>query len=219
MWRGKMSEVDDGQGPKPLRQDPHAVGETREKNLELAIGRQIRELRKRQRMTGTDLAAKTGISVGALSKIENGLISPSLNTLQAFSHALGVPIVSLFSGYDQPRGAMHVKAGQGVEIERQGSRAGHQYNLLGHIGATDSGVVVEPYLLTLTSKSDVFPVFQHQGIEFIYMLEGQLDYRHGDQLYRLEPGDTLLFDADAPHGPEMLLEFPIRYLSIICYPQ
>ena len=80
-------------------------------------------------------------------------------------------------------------------------------------------MVVEPYLLTLTSKSDVFPVFQHEGIEFIYMLEGQLDYRHGDQLYRLEPGDTLLFDADAPHGPEMLLEFPIRYLSVICYPQ
>ncbi|MGR3742677.1 MAG: helix-turn-helix domain-containing protein [Pseudooceanicola nanhaiensis] len=202
-----------------LDQNPHAVREGREKNLELAIGRQIRELRKRQRMTGAELAAKAGLSVGALSKIENGLISPSLSTLSAFSHALSVPIVNLFANYDQPRGAMHVKAGEGVEIERQGSRAGHQYNLLGHIGSTESGVVVEPYLLTLTKESDVFPVFQHEGVEFIYMLEGIVGYRHSETCYRLEPGDALLFDADAPHGPDELLEFPIRYLSIICYPQ
>lgn len=202
-----------------LEQDPHAIHEGREKNLELAIGRQIRELRKRQRMTGSDLAAKAGMSVGMLSKIENGVISPSLNTLSAFSNALGVPIVNLFLGYDQPRGAMHVKKGKGVEIERQGTRAGHQYNLLGHIGSTEAGVIVEPYLLTLSDESDTFPTFQHEGVEFIYMLEGEVDYRHADKTYRLEPGDALLFDADAPHGPEGLLAFPIRYLSIICYPQ
>ena len=113
-----------------LSQNPHAVGEPREKNLEVAIGRQVRELRKRQRMTGGDLAGKTGLSVGMLSKIENGVISPSLNTMSALANALGVPLVQLFSGFEEPRGAMHVKAGQGAEIERAGTRAGHQYNLL-----------------------------------------------------------------------------------------
>ncbi|MCA0848286.1 helix-turn-helix domain-containing protein [Salipiger thiooxidans] len=202
-----------------LTQNPHAVRELREKNLEVAIGRQVRELRKRQRMTGSELAQQTGLSVGMLSKIENGVISPSLNTLQALANALRVPLVQLFSGFEEPRGAMHVKAGQGVEIERAGTRAGHQYQLLGHIGSNNSGVVVEPYLITLDSESDRFPAFQHEGIELIYMLEGVIDYRHGDQLYLLEPGDSLLFDADAPHGPEVLVELPSRYLSIITYPQ
>ncbi|WP_425053046.1 helix-turn-helix domain-containing protein [Psychromarinibacter sp. S121] len=202
-----------------LTQDPHATREVREKNLEVAIGRQVRELRKRQRMTGSDLAAASGLSVGTLSKIENGHISPSLNTLQVLANALRVPFVQLFSGFDEVRGAMHVKAGQGVEIERAGTRAGHQYNLLGHIGSNNSGVVVEPYLITLDSEADRFPAFQHEGIEFLYMLEGKIDYRHGDQLYLLEPGDALLFDSDAPHGPEVLLELPSRYLSIITYPQ
>lgn len=202
-----------------LRQDPHAVRETREKNLELAIGRQIRELRKRQRMTGAELAAQAGLSVGALSKIENGLVSPSLATLQSLADSLRVPIPQLFSGFDQPRRAMHVKASEGVDVKRQGSRAGHQYSLLGHIGSNESGVVVEPYLLTLTDESDTFPVFQHEGIEFIYMLEGVLEYRHGDTLYVLEPGDSFLFDSDAPHGPERHISRPIRYLSMICYPQ
>ena len=51
------------------------------------------------------------------------------------------------------------------------------------------------------------------------MLEGQVDYRHGDAVYTLQPGDTLFFDADAPHGPERLVTLPARYLSIISYPQ
>ncbi|MBL4926878.1 helix-turn-helix domain-containing protein [Fuscibacter oryzae] len=202
-----------------LTQNPHALRDGREKNLEVAIGRQVRELRKRQRMTGSDLAAQTGLSVGMLSKIENGVISPSLTTLQVLANALRVPLVQLFSGYEEVRGAMHVKAGQGVEIERAGTRAGHQYHLLGHIGSNNSGVVVEPYLIVLSTESDRFPTFQHEGIEMLYMLEGVVDYRHGDQIYRLEPGDSLLFDSDAPHGPETLVDLPARYLSIITYPQ
>lgn len=202
-----------------LTQDPHAIREVREKNLEVAIGRQVRELRKRQHLTGSELAAQTGLSVGMLSKIENGVISPSLATLQALANTLRVPLIQLFQGFEEPRGAMHVKAGEGVEIARAGTRAGHQYKLLGHIGSNNSGVVVEPYLIELNDESDRFPTFQHEGIELLYMLEGRVDYRHGDQLYLLEPGDSLLFDSDAPHGPEELIELPARYLSIITYPQ
>ncbi|RMC32105.1 helix-turn-helix domain-containing protein [Paracoccus alkanivorans] len=202
-----------------LTQDPHALRESREKNLEVAIGRQVRELRKRQRMTGSELANQAGLSVGMLSKIENGVISPSLTTLQTLANALRVPLVQLFSGYEEPRGAMHVKSGTAVEVERAGTRSGHQYHLLGHIGSNNSGVVVEPYLIVLSTESDRFPTFQHEGIELIYMLEGHLGYRHGDRIYDLEPGDSLLFDADAPHGPEDMRQLPIRYLSIISYPQ
>lgn len=82
-------------------------------------------------MTGSDLALQAGLLVGMLSKIENGVISPSLNTLQVLANALRVRLVQLVSSYEEPRGAMHVKAGKGVEIERAGSRAGHQYHLLG----------------------------------------------------------------------------------------
>lgn len=202
-----------------LTQDPHALRDGLEKNLEVAIGREVRALRKRQRMTGSDLAAQAGVSVGMLSKIENGVISPSLATIQLLANALSVPLVQLFSGYEEPRSAMHVKAGEGVETARQGTRAGHQYNLLGHIGSNSSGVVVEPYLITLTTQSDRFPTFQHDGIELLYVLDGVIGYRHGERTYRLEPGDTFLFDADSPHGPDELISLPARYLSIITYPQ
>lgn len=202
-----------------LAQDPHSLRETREKVLEIAIGRELRSHRRQQNITVAELSAATGLSIGMLSKIENGNTSPSLTTLQTLANALSVPLTAFFKGFEERREAVHTKSGAGVELEREGTRAGHQYKLLGHIGANTSGVIVEPYLITLTDTSDVFPTFQHGGIEMIYMLAGRVAYRHGDAVYQLEPGDTLFFDADAPHGPEELTELPARYLAVISYPQ
>jgi mannose-6-phosphate isomerase-like protein (cupin superfamily) len=47
------------------------------------------------------------------------------------------------------------------------------------------------------------------------MLEGEMDYRHGGKLYRMNPGDSLLFDASATHGPENFRKMPVRFLSVI----
>src|SRR6266567_7274973 len=81
---------------KPLTQDPHAIRDTREKVLEVAIGHEVRAFRKKLGITVADLAAATDISLGMLSKIENGITSPSLTTLQTLSHALGVPLTAFF---------------------------------------------------------------------------------------------------------------------------
>ncbi|OJT98661.1 MerR family transcriptional regulator [Metarhizobium album] len=205
--------------PSGFGQDPHAVREPRENNLEMAIGHEVRAYRKTLGVTVADLASATGMSVGMLSKIENGNISPSLTTLQSLSRALGVPLTAFFRSFEEPRNATFVKAGQGINIERRGTRAGHQYSLLGHLDNNSSGVNVEPYLITLTTESDVFPTFQHEGNELIYMLEGEVVYRHGDQLYTMQVGDSLFFDADAPHGPQVLVKLPARYLSVISYAQ
>lgn len=202
-----------------LTQNPHRVSEAREKVLEVAIGREVRAHRKQQGITVAELSRMTDLSIGMLSKIENGNTSPSLTTLQTLANALSVPLTAFFRGYEERREAIYTPAGAGMEIEREGTRAGHQYDLLGHIGSNSSGVMVEPYLITLTSESDIFKTFQHDGIEMIYMLEGEVDYRHGNAQYPLKPGDTLFFDADAPHGPERLVKLPARYLSIISYPQ
>lgn len=210
--------MDTANQPK-LTQDPHKVRDRREKVLEVALGREVRAYRQQQNFTVAELASRTGLSIGMLSKIENGITSPSLTTLQTLSHALSVPLTAFFRSFEESRGVVHIKSGGAVEVERTGTRAGHQYHLLGHIGSNASGVVVEPYLIVLTEESDIFPTFQHDGIELLYILEGEMEYRHGDQLFLLQPGDSLFFDADAPHGPEKLITLPARYLSVISYPQ
>jgi transcriptional regulator with XRE-family HTH domain len=169
-------------------------------------------------ITVSDLSKMTGLSTGMLSKIENGNTSPSLSTLQTLSNALSIPMTAFFKQFEQERECIHTKANEGVEVEGEGTRAGHQYNLLGHLGSNDSGVIVEPYLIELTSETDTFKTFQHGGLETIYMLAGEITYRHGEGVYKLKPGDTLFFDANTPHGPETLDKLPARFLSIISYP-
>ncbi len=207
--------MDDRTATKDQLQDPHELVGSRNNRLEEAIGRQVRNFRKKLDITVVDLAREAGLSAGMLSKIENGVTSPSLATLRALADALSVPVTSLFAGYEEVSDAMHVKAGQGLKIERRGTRAGHQYQLLGHSIHTE--LAVEPYLITITEKSDVFPRFQHAGLEFLYVLEGKVVYRHGDSTYLLEEGDSLFFDADKPHGPEELVRLPLRFLSVITW--
>ncbi len=196
-------------------QDPHGLAGAADGNLELAIGREVRGFRKKLDMTVAELARHAELSAGMLSKIENGVTSPSLATLQALSRALHVPVTAFFRRFEEERNATFVKAGQGLTIERRGTRAGHQYQLLGH--SLRKSIAVEPYMITLTQRSDVFPLFQHSGVEFLYMLEGEVGYRHGNRTYVMRPGDSLFFDADVPHGPDDLRKLPIRFLSVIAY--
>ena len=186
-----------------------------ERTLERALGSQIRQIRRQNDLSVSDLAATAKISAGMLSKIENGQISPSLSSLNAIAAALGIPISALFTAFEERQDCSFTPAGQGVVIERRGTKVGHIYELLGQTLSGD--LVVEPYLITLTDKAVPYAGFQHAGTELIYMLEGRLIYRHGDKTYSMGPGDTILFDSGALHGPEQILERPLKYLSIIIY--
>lgn len=187
------------------------------RTLEQAIGLQVRQQRKEAGLTVAELATAADISPGMLSKIENGQISPSLGTLQTLSSALNVPIALLFASFEQRRDCSYVKSGEGVIIRRRGTKVGHNYQLLGH--SLEGDVVVEPYLITLSEDAVPYTAFQHEGVEFIFMLTGEVDYAHADRSYVLKPGDAILFDSAAPHGPVKLLKTPMTYLSVIVYPR
>ena len=206
---------------EPKTVEPYATGSnaptTGELNLEVSIGRRVRHLRQRLQLTATELAREAGLSPGMLSKIENGGTSPSLSTLRALARALNVPMTSFFVDFEEQRDCSYVRAGQGLPIERRWSKAGHRCELLGHSLSGD--IVVEPYLITLSENAKPYTQFQHDGMEFIYILSGKVIYRHADKLYPMGPGDVLFFDAGAPHGPEEVLEQPMTYLSIIIYPR
>lgn len=207
--------TDERTKPPPLATGSAAPPTAGASSLEAAIGLTIRSLRKQRDMTGAELAGLAGISVGMLSKIENGGISPSLSTLAALAGALGVPIADFFAETEHRGDCSYVPAGKGVTIDRRGTKAGHRYELLGH--ALRGAVSAEPYLITLAPDAEAYTQFRHAGVEFIHMLTGRVAYRHGDTLYDLRPGDSLLFDSAVRHGPEELTELPATYLSVIIY--
>jgi transcriptional regulator with XRE-family HTH domain len=183
--------------------------------LESALGQVVRQFRRRSSLGITELAERAGLSPGMVSKIENGVISPSLASIRALARALQVPVTSLFREFDEVADATFVRAGEGTLVHRSGLSLAHEYRVLGQTSA--KGITVEPNMMTYTKDSQILPFLHRAGTQFIHVLEGQLNYRHGPRTYLMSKGDSLLFQADVPHGPEQLIKTPVRYLSVLCY--
>ena len=129
-------------------------------------------MREELDLTLANVAQHAGISPGMLSRLETGRVSPSLETIVALAEALGVRPALLLQEVGEYEGsAQHVPEGQGLEVVRRGTKRGHTYHLLA--AQRGPAKVFEPFLVTLTDKSEVFPGFQHAGTEFIYILVGR----------------------------------------------
>jgi DNA-binding XRE family transcriptional regulator len=199
----------------PSETEAAAVADGKEAHgkLERIIAGQVRHYRTANGLSSADLAARTGMSKAMISKIESASTSCSLTSLQRLAEGLNIPVTALFRGADTDRDATFTKKGEGSLTVRSGTQHGHEYRVLGTLkGRSDA---LEPTLVTLTDASDVFPLFQHPGTEFIYMLAGKMVYGHGAYEYTMEAGDSLLLDGEGPHGPLELLELPIQFLAIV----
>jgi transcriptional regulator with XRE-family HTH domain len=192
------------------------TGHRRLPDVVAQVGATVRRLRTAQGLTLSEVAGSAGISAAMLSRVETGDVAPSLDTLAALADALGTSCAALLRDHNQTASdAQLVRRGEGLEVVRRGTKRGHTYHLL----ASDRGPrrVFEPFLVTLTSKSEIFPEFEHPGTEYIHILEGSLRYRHGTESFLLKPGDSLTFRGSVPHGPDKLLKLPVRMLSVIIY--
>ena len=198
---------------EPL-QAPPQQGATQ---IESVIGWRVRSRAREVGLSSAELAKRVGLSRAMISKIENAQVSPSLATLSRLAEVLEVPITSLFQGLDEERDALYTKSGGGPELGRPGTRSGHRYQLLGSMRGPAKRM--EPMLVTLTSESEVFPLYQHPGTEFLYMLEGEMEYGYAGASYLMTTGDSLQFDGEVPHGPVRLSKLPVRFISVTAYGQ
>src|SRR5262249_22655861 len=141
------------------------------------IGWRVRARARELGISASELARRTGLSKPMISKVQAGQGSPSLQTLLRLADALDMPVTSVFQGLDEERDALFTRAGTGPELGRPGTRSGHRYQLLGSMRGPAKRI--EPMLVTLTSKAEVFPLYQHPGTELLYVLEGKMDYGYG----------------------------------------
>ena len=198
---GEQTEVEDG---RPL------TGV--EESLTAVIAERVRELRLRHGWTVGRLADECGLSKSMLSKIENAQSSPSLGTLARLSEALSVPVTAFFRGLSEEQDVIHVKAGTGLVIEHRNAAHGQRYQTLGTMRAPHDNL--EPMLVTLTERTDAFPLYQHAGTELIFMITGKMEYCCGSRRYVLEAGDALQFVGEVAHGPGELISLPIQFLAV-----
>jgi transcriptional regulator with XRE-family HTH domain len=186
--------------------------------MEEKIGKRIRSLRLERDVTLDQLAVETNLTKGQLSKIENGKVSSPVSTLTRIAAALGVgPGFFFFDDAPERRCVLVTKKDRQVIVGR-GSKIGHTYQSLAF--GLPFQKDFEPYLMTIEEKK-INPKqneFRHPGHELLFVLNGSLDYRHGEETYHLEPGDSLFFDGTIIHGPVAVQNPPVRFLSIISNP-
>ena len=132
------------------------------------VGERVRDARRALGLTMAQFAEVSEISLGMVSKIEHGQTSPSLSTLPRLAHAAQVPITAFFRGLDAEHAVVIVRAGERMEILHEGSRPGHIYEDLGSLRGKTR--IIEPMMVTLEASDDVFPLFQHEGVEFLHIL-------------------------------------------------
>lgn len=182
----------------------------------IAVGQRVRELRTDMGVTMANFASLADISLGMLSKIEHGQTSPSLHTMTRLAAAAQVPLTALFRGLDEEHDIVIIRKGEGHEIVHEGSGLGRTYHDLGSLRGPHR--VIEPMLTILTEADETFPLYQHAGIEFIYMLDGSMEYGYGSSTHQVNAGDTLQFHGEVAHGPVTLVDLPVKFLSIKVYP-
>ncbi|CAN7360622.1 XRE family transcriptional regulator [Variovorax paradoxus] len=164
-------------------------------------------------MSAGSLAKASGVSASMLSRIERGLVSPSVETLERVAQGLHVPVSRFFGDQARRTDFSHVRAGKGVVVDRVGAVKDYRYELLGHL--LSGNLFVEPYLVTLLPGADPYVTFQHPGLKFLYFLSGEVTYRYGAKTAAVRAGDSLLFDATALHGIEVIEVQPVSYLSVV----
>jgi transcriptional regulator with XRE-family HTH domain len=184
----------------------------------LHIGEKIRDLRKKAGLVLQDLSDRTGLSKPLLSQIEREVVSPPIATLLKISKALNVNIGFFFQDGDPEEKVVLVRRDESKVIDSRyfgREESGYYYEALAY---KKSKKYMEPFLVEFKrKKAEKLSYFSHEGEEFIYLLEGTLEFRTESQQYVLYPGDSLYFESSIPHAYRALERRNARALTVV-YP-
>jgi transcriptional regulator with XRE-family HTH domain len=164
---------------------------------ERTICQNIKTLRLTRKMTLDDLARLTSLSKGYLSRVERSGKLPPFSTLHRIASALGVETVSLLNGQLEPPSDTRlgiVRKNERKAIVTRGSLYGYKYETLAH---NKTGKSMEPYIIEPAFEEKA--MFQHEGEELLFVLEGTHEFTYDGKKYIMHEGDCVYYDSGVPH--------------------
>ncbi|RVT96802.1 XRE family transcriptional regulator [Rhodovarius crocodyli] len=181
------------------------------------IGARLRAARAAAGLTLQQLGDQAGLSAAFLSRVERGEATPSIANLIAVAQRLAMPLRDLFED-EVPQ------APQGYAVSRLNARAAaEQIQAAGYRFHWLSGDLPQPRLSAFLLE---FPVttdpsatlLEHEGEEILYLLEGSLEFRIGEDVLVLAPGDCVHLLGDRPHMGRNIGTVPARLLMVVTPP-
>ena len=189
------------------------------KPQELRVGEKIRELREKKGFSLHEMASRTGFSSAILSQIENHMVSPPLGALIKLARALETQVGAFFGG--EPAAPFTiVRKHERKHVSRFGSKEGLSYGYSYEgLGFDKKERHMEPFLVTLEpTKVKSEKLSTHEGEEFIFVLEGEMEAILGTHKDILTPGDSIYYDSTMPHKVQCHGPNPAKILAVIWTP-
>ncbi len=166
-----------------------------------AVGRRLRQMRRQRRLSLGALETKTGLTKSYLSKVERGLTVPSIASMLKLASAFGVKVAHLFGESTDDQAVCVVRRNERRPMVRRGSVTGYRYEAIAH---KRSRKCMEPFIMRPPRQFEGERLFEHEGEELVFVLEGRVEFEFTDRKVVLGPGDSIYFDAHLLHRSRSL---------------
>ena len=183
----------------------------------LKLGSKVRELRQKKHYTLQDVAAKTGLSKPFLSQIENDHVVPPVATLLKLARAFNVGLAYFFQDEVGVDRIAITRRNERIRVEkRPHHRKGEVNYIYEALDTKKTNKQMEPFLVEFPVQDTSEMIFMnHEGEEFLHVLEGSLEFRSVDRVEVLEPGDSIYFESELSHSFRCLGEKPARAIVVV----
>ena len=175
-------------------------------NLDVYIGERIRELRNQNGLTQEELADRTELTKGFISQLERGLSSASVATLSDIVTCLGTDLSDFFREERTPQ-IVFKEEDYSTKIDKEG-------NAIKWLLPAAQRLSLEPIEVTLQAGKALDLDKPHEGEEFGYVLEGEIEVRYGDRAYRVKQGESFSYQSNRNHTLCGISKKPARVLWI-----
>jgi transcriptional regulator with XRE-family HTH domain len=178
-------------------------------------GKRTQTLRQAHGLSVAELADRAGCQAEMIDELERGNLAPSLAPLSRIARALGVRVGTLLDDVDVP----------GPVVTRQG-----EYRLVTRYAGTGVGCMeyyglaagkatrhMDPFVIVVP-PGDRHPASTHEGEEFLFVMEGEIELEYGKERYTLRSGESIYYDSIVSHRVTALGPQPARVLSVVYTP-
>ncbi|KAF0208665.1 MAG: cupin domain-containing protein [Actinomycetota bacterium] len=185
------------------------------------IGAKLTTLRESLGLSIDELAGRSGCDAATIACLESGAIAPSLAPLIKLTRALGVRLGTLLDD-DANVGPVVTRAGEAEQVARLKSLE----------TSSDGGVLdffslaqgktsrhMEPFVISVNpAEAGEHKLSSHEGEEFIFVLDGEIEVEYGKDLHVLGVGDSIYYDSIVPHQVRAAAAGPARILAVVYAP-
>ncbi len=163
------------------------------------VGTRVKGVREQRGLSLRDIGQRTGIQEATLAAIEDGSIAPPLGTIIKLAKALDMKMGYFISG-EENKPFTIVRHNDRRVVSRHDSKKGEQYGYeFESLAPHKKDRHMEPFLVTLDPAETEEERSTHDGQEFIFVLQGRMEVRLGDEIHVLAPGDAIYYDSTVPH--------------------